>query len=174
MGRLGLIDGAKLVTFSTLPEVKELATEQADRYASMAEGVAARYAEYDTGKSGYREDMPDALCLIGEQLVVRLGQVPRRIEALGLVSETQGPHSYNKLVGKIDEIVPILAREILDFFALTPPKHGVLLTKVFASPLVTDARTNLSRLSRGDEEQFDPFVEFDEVPTGHANVSFSA
>jgi len=162
MGRLGLIKGETLVAFSTLQEVRELDVDKADIYARMAEGIAARYAEYDTGRTGYREDMPVALCLIGEQVTIRLSQVVRRIEAIGLEAESQGPHSYRRTLGKLDEIIPPLAREILDYYAVAPSKHGVLLTKVFASPLLTDADGNAARPLRADEELDDPFVEFDE------------
>ena len=162
VGRIGLIDGASLLDFSTLIEVSNLQPEIADRYARMAEALAARYATYDSSKVGYAEDMADALHLMGEHLVVRLSGVPRRIDALGLSSESQGPHSYTRVEGKIDELVPRLAMEILNHFATSTPKHSATFTKVFAAPQMTDDDENADRLSRVEEETDFPFIEFDE------------
>lgn len=162
VGRLGLIDGASLLAFSTLHEVSSLQPEIANRYARMAEALAARYATYNSSKEGYAEDMADALHLMGEHLIIRLSSVPRRIDALGLQSESQGPHNYTRVIGKIDELVPPLAMEILNHFATTSPKHSSTFTKVFAAPQMTDDDENVDRLSRVEEETDFPFIEFDE------------
>ena len=162
VGRLGLIDGASLLAFSTLTEVSDLQPEATDRYARMAEALAARYTIYDSGKVGYAEDMADALHMMGEHIVVRFSGVARRIDALGLQSESQGPHSYTRIEGKIDELVPPLAMEILNYYATTAPKHSATFTKVFAAPQMTDDEENVDRLSRADEEIDFPFIEFDE------------
>ena len=162
VGRLGLIDGASLLAFSTLTEVSGLQPEVADRYARMAEALAARYATYDSSKEGFAEDMADALHLTGEHLVVRLSGVARRIDALALKSESQGPHSYTRVEGKINELIHPLALGILDYFATTSPKHSSTFTKVFAAPQMTDDEVNVDRLSRAEEETDFPFIEFDE------------
>ena len=162
VGRLSLIDGASLLAFSNLSEVSNLQPEIADRYARMAEALAARYTTYNSGKDGYAEDMADALHLIGEHLVVRFSGVARRIDALGLQSESQGPHSYVRVEGKINELVPPLAMEILNYFAIAAPKHSSTFTKVFAAPQMTDDDENTDRLSRDEEEVDFPFIEFDE------------
>ena len=161
LGRLGLIDGASLLSFSMLSEVSDLQPEVADRYARMAEAVAARYTVYDTSKSGYAEDMADALHLIAEHIVVRLSDVARRIDALGLRSESQGPHSYTRAEGRISELIPPLAFEILNYFATTAPKHHATFTKVFAAPEMTDD-VIAGRLTRAEEKEDFPFIEFDE------------
>jgi len=161
-GRLGLIDGASLLNFSTLGEVQETVDDQADRLARMAEGVAARYAEYNPSLEGYNEEMPDALHMIGEALAVKFSETARRIDLLGLQSESQGPHRYVRAAFKFNEIIPTLALSILDFFALSSPKHSVSFTKVFSTPLLTDADDNDARQTRLTEEMDNPFIEFDE------------
>ena len=161
-GRLGIIDGASLLVFSNLTEVSALQPEIATKYARMAEAVADRYTTYDSGKTGYAEDMADALHIIAEHLVVRFSDVVRRIDAIGLQSEQQGPHGYNRVIGKIGELIPPFALSILDYFAASAVRHSATFTKVFASPQMTDADTNTTRLSRVDEEEEFPFIEFDE------------
>lgn len=161
VGRLGLIDGASLLEFSFLNELKKVQPEVVDRFARQAEALAARFADYDTGKVGYIEDMRDALHSIAEQLVVKFSEVPRRIEAIGVLAETQGPHSFT-LRGRVSDFIPPYALDILNYYASSTTKHSATFTKVFASPLLTDAGENTDRITREDEEVDIPFIEFDE------------
>ncbi len=162
-GRLALIDGASLIEFSDLPEVKALNPAKADMYAAMSEGRAVRYAPegYETGADGFNEDMVVALHILGEQIVVRQESVARRVEALGMKAESQGLHKYERLESRVEQLIPFASSEIFDFYANVNQVHGVTTSKIFASPHMTDASANSGRLTIREEEVFEPYVDLD-------------